>query len=276
MAESGIDAAVGLLRGAGVDMFNVSGWYQTIQRTEGLRHVRAQAPGAATYFELTHSTANHPYFVTNTSYGTTGWPRTADNQLYSTARLALLAGAHGISLFNFVYYRHIQGNDLAEGVACEPPFHVMRHLADEPWLARHPGHYHLGGHSYFSQLPRNLQSVKPEAFRLELAPHANAIGARLRVHLRSAPPSDRALRALPQQRARSSIQLRRPIACSAIPSTTSSVRMRTASPSPCRLGSCALAPTRSSSPGAARSGSRWCSSTSASRPRPRRSRDARR
>ncbi len=192
-AESGIDAE--MLRASGVDMFNLSGWYHTIQRTEGLSQVIAKAPGAATYFELTHSTANHPFFQANNSYGTTSWPRTADNQFYSTARLALKAGAHGISLFNFVYYRHIQGNDLDAGISCEPPFHVMRHLVDDAWVARLPGLYLLGSGTYFHQVPRMLTAGKAEAFHLELAEHANATGARLRVHLRQPPPVGAKMRA---------------------------------------------------------------------------------
>ncbi len=135
-AESGID--VRRMFVCGLDICNLSGWYHSTQCTDGLRDVQRQVPGMPTYFELTHCCANHPHFMANNSYGTTGWPRLCDSQIASTARLALEAGAHGICLFNFVYYRHIQGNDLPQGIRTEPPFHMVRHLTDAAWLARQP------------------------------------------------------------------------------------------------------------------------------------------
>jgi len=179
-AQSGIDVA--RLRSAGVDMFNCSGWYDTTQRSDGIRHVRSQAPGAAAYCELTHTAGYHPYFLQSVRYGTSGNPRLSDCQLYTSARQALEAGAHGISLFNFVYYRQIEGVEALDAICCEPPFHALTHLLDRSFLAAQPGHYHLGGTSYFRQVPRTLASGQQESFQIETMAHAHAFAARLRVH----------------------------------------------------------------------------------------------
>jgi len=182
-AESGIDVA--RLHAAGVDMFNCSGWYDTTQRSDGVRHVRAQAPQAAVYCELTHCAGFHPYFLQSVRYGTSGNPRLSDCQFYTSARQALEAGAHGLSLFNFVYYRQIEGVEALDAVCCEPPFHVLKHLLDPAFLATQPGHYHLGGTSYFRQVPRTLGPGAQESFEFELVAHPEAFAARLRVHSRS-------------------------------------------------------------------------------------------
>lgn len=190
-AASGIDVA--RLRAAGVDIFTCSGWYDTTQRTDGVAHVRAQAPDAAAFHELTHTAGNHRYFLPGPAYGTSGNPRCADAQLYSTARLALLAGAHGISLFNFAYYRSLPLAEPPDAIACEPPFHALRRLTDRAFLDRQPGHYHLGTTSYFRQLPLTLRGGEARSLDMEVAPHPHARSARVRLHLRAPMGDDPAL-----------------------------------------------------------------------------------
>lgn len=190
-AAIGIDVA--RLRAAGVDIFICSGWYDTTQRTDGIAHVRAQAPDAAAYLELTHTAGYHRYFLPGPAYGTSGNPRCADAQLYSTARLALLAGAHGISLFNFVYYRSQPTCEPPDAITCEPPFHTLRRLTDRAFLERQPGHYHLGTTSYFRQLPVTLPGGGAGALDMEIGPHPRATAARLRLHTRTPLGEDQAL-----------------------------------------------------------------------------------
>jgi hypothetical protein len=107
---------------AGVDMFNLSGWFHTTQRTD-IAKVRELAPDSAIYLEMTHSTAGHRFFLPSKTYGTLGDPRTSDYQYYTTTNLAYKNGADGLSLFNFVYYRLGLGNDVS---VMEPPFHIYQ------------------------------------------------------------------------------------------------------------------------------------------------------
>ncbi len=170
-AASGIDVAA--LRAAGADIFNLSPWFSTTPRTDGIAHVAQRAPGAATYFELTHCTGNHTHFMpTQLGYGThVHNPRCADAVLYSAARLALERGATGISLFNFAYYRRSQHWE-TDTPGTEPPFHVVPLLTDGGFLARQPAQYCLGQTSYFRQVPRMLAPGTLEAFHFEVLPPA--------------------------------------------------------------------------------------------------------
>lgn len=183
----GLDA--GRLAEAGVDMFNLSGWYHTVQRFD-IADVRRQAPDAAVYAELTHSTGWHPYFLGPQNYGTNGDPRTSDHQFYTTAELALSQGADGLSLFNFVYYRMGREVDIP---VMEPPFHVLDRLNDIDFLKRQPKYYMLAATCYHSQLARQLEREQSTAFNLRmLKPDSSGDqprDGRVRIHLREAIPS---------------------------------------------------------------------------------------
>ncbi len=180
-ADIGLD--VQRLREAGVDMFNLSGWFHTSQRSD-LAAVRELLPESAIYLEMTHSTGWHPYFLAPGLYGTDGDPRTSDHQFYTTALLAHRRGADGLSLFNFVYYRM---GGRSEIPVMEPPFHVLSKLNDIEFLSRQDQYYMLGGSSYYRQAPRELTVGQPVEFTLDmLAPGPDSAGAklpsRLRVH----------------------------------------------------------------------------------------------
>ena len=150
---------------AGVDMFTLSAWYHTAQRTE-IAAARKLLPDAAIYLEMTHSTGWHPYFCKSVNYGTNGDPRTSDHQFYTTANLALERGADGISLFNFVYYRMGHTFDIP---VMEPPFHVLPKLKDRAFLARQAQYYMLSCTCYLGQLSRQLTTGKTETFLMDLA-----------------------------------------------------------------------------------------------------------
>ena len=173
------------LYAAGVDMFNLSGWYNTTQHTDAAK-VRELVPHAAIYVEMTHTTGRNRHFHTRDhAYGTSPFPRTSDRQFYTTARLAYERGADGVSLFNFVYYRMIR-----KGVVDyrEPPFHVLPKLTDREFLATQPPYYWLGDTRYDRhddrQIPRTLRKGRSERFRMDMLPVENAARLRLRIHAR--------------------------------------------------------------------------------------------
>ncbi len=155
---------------AGVDMFNCSASYFTIQQHD-LARIRALAPDRAVYLEVTHTT----------SLGNAVQPgggdvrtfrRTTDEQFYTTAHLAYEQGADGISAFNFVYYRE-HGAE-GRGPFNEPPFHVFQYLRDPAWLARQAQHYVLG--DAYSQpklehrpMPRVVEPGAAQRFELTMA-----------------------------------------------------------------------------------------------------------
>ena len=164
-AELGID--VKRFHDVGVDMFNLSGWYNTLQ-VGGVAEVRAAVPDAAIYHEMTHSANSHWFFLDSGQYGTNGNPRTTDHQFYTTAQLAYERGADGVSLFNFVYYR--MGHEMDIPVM-EPPFHVLPKLLDKDFLKRQQQSYMLGGGPYCYQLPRDIAVGTTESFQFDMAPH---------------------------------------------------------------------------------------------------------
>ncbi|MFC1451968.1 hypothetical protein ACFLSJ_01330 [Verrucomicrobiota bacterium] len=185
--ELSAHAALGLdicrLYESGVDMFNLSGWFHTTQRTDTAR-AREILPGAALYLEMTHSAGAHPYFIPRTGYGCDGDPRTSEQQFYTTALIARRRGADGLSLFNFVYYR----SGRADGVpVMEPPFHALPRLNDSAFLAAQPQYHMLGSTVYYRQLPRDLAAGKPETFDMDMAAPAElrttaGEKGRLRIH----------------------------------------------------------------------------------------------
>ena len=168
---------------AGVDMFNLSGWYHTTQRTAAAE-ARQALPDAALYVEMTHSAGAHPYFIPRTGYGCDGDPRTSEQQFYTTALIAHRRGADGMSLFNFVYYR----SGRAAGVpVMEPPFHVLPRLNDTEFLTAQPRYHMLGSTVYHRQLPSDLAAGKPATFDMDMAAPAEGRSTdgekgRLRIH----------------------------------------------------------------------------------------------
>jgi len=97
--------------------------------------------------------------------------RTIDQQYYTTAHMAYRRGIDGMSLFNFVYYRDhgVPGR----GPFNEPPFHVLKHLADPQWLAKQPQSY-FQAENWFTtdtgQLPVRFEKGDARTFELDMAP----------------------------------------------------------------------------------------------------------
>jgi hypothetical protein len=185
-AHGDIGLDVEQLYAAGVDMFNLSGWYHTIQRTD-IKPIRKRVPDSSIYLEMTHSTASHRYFMPDKAYGTAGDPRTSTYQFYTTANLAYQQGADGMSLFNFFAYRGYGSKTLVPII--EPPFHVLEKLIDKDFLARQPQYYMLGKTAYYSQIPKTIKNNQNVSFQIDLAlPENDNIDfkGRLRIHTEQA------------------------------------------------------------------------------------------
>ena len=166
-ADIGIDLPS--LVDAGVEMVNLSPSYFTYQAHD-VAKIRRIVPDAALYLEMCHST------MTGQRLTTTGgdnflFMRTTDQQFYTTAHVAYRRGIDGMSLFNFVYYRDhgVPGR----GPFNEPPFHVIRHLADPEWLAKQPQWYFLAENWFtksMGQLPARFEKGDARTFELDMAP----------------------------------------------------------------------------------------------------------
>jgi hypothetical protein len=160
---------------AGVDMVNLSGFYSTVQQTD-LPVVRRMLPNVALYWEMTHTTWNGPSIPGRPD--SSPFLRTTEPQLYTGANLAYQRGADGVSLFNFVYYREFGAAPESRGPFNEPPFHVLKRLADAAWLRSQPQWYLLsrGWASPLladGQLPKTFRQGDRHVFLLDLAPGAH-------------------------------------------------------------------------------------------------------
>jgi len=154
---------------AGVEMLNLSPSYFAYQAHD-VAKIRRIVPDVALFLEMCHCT------MTGRRLTTTGgdnflFMRTTDAQFYTTAHVAYRRGIDGMSLFNFVYYRDhgVPGR----GPFNEPPFHVLKHLADPEWLAREPQWYFLAENWFTKstgQLPARFEKGDARTFELDMAP----------------------------------------------------------------------------------------------------------
>lgn len=124
---------------AGVDMFNLSASYFTVQQNDMVK-IRPMVPEAAVYIEMCHTTRLGKRMHAK-AYDSNAFRRTTPLQYCTTVHLAYSRGLNGVSLFNFVYYRPYGTNLEERGPWHEPPFEVLEHLDDPEWLAKQPQHY---------------------------------------------------------------------------------------------------------------------------------------
>jgi hypothetical protein len=169
--EIGIDPAS--WAAAGVEMFNISPHYFTVQQTD-LAKVRAQVPNAFIYQEMCHSIWNGKRV--GKGYDAFTFRRATREQYLTTAHLAYEQGADGVSLFNFVYYREHGNGD--RGPFAEPPFDVLDHLGNPAWLARQPQHWFVA----------TGWNPKPDAVKIPI-PRKIAIDSAMRFELQLSTPS---------------------------------------------------------------------------------------
>lgn len=168
---------------AGLDMANLSHSYFTVQQGE-FAALRRAAAGASVYLELCHSTWNGKRL--GGGYDNFLFRRTTAEQYATAAHLAYARGGDGVSLFNFVYTREHGGP--GRGPFAEPPFDVLRLLADRDALARRQQHWFLGpgwAHPFSKErlLPRAVRPGDAAEFTLDLAPPAGGwkAGGKLRI-----------------------------------------------------------------------------------------------
>ena len=150
---------------AGLDMVNLSSHFFTTQDHD-MASIRQQLPDAALYLEMCHCTQ------TGKAVGTGGdnflYQRTADEQLYTTALQAYQDGADGMSLFNFVYYR--EHGVAGRGPFNEPPFHVLKRLADPQWLAQQPQWY-FHASNWFERFEERFVQGDARTFKMRMSPN---------------------------------------------------------------------------------------------------------
>ena len=127
---------------AGVDMFNLSASYFTIQNSD-MAEIRKTVPDSSVYLEVHYATCLGELVEVKTDvykgYGSTVVRKTTPEQLRTTAHLAYAAGLDGISTFNFQYYRNFGKGD--RGPYFEPPFSVLEELRYPEKLATEAQHY---------------------------------------------------------------------------------------------------------------------------------------
>ena len=167
LADIGIDLPS--MVKAGVEMLNLSASYFTFQAHDVVK-IRQLVPDAALYLEMCHCTMTGKH-LTKTGGDNFLFMRTTDQQYYTTAHVAYQRGADGMSLFNFVYYRDhgVPGR----GPFNEPPFHVLKRLADPEWLAKQPQWYFLTENWFTGSkgpLPVRLKKGDAHSFELDMAP----------------------------------------------------------------------------------------------------------
>lgn len=145
----------------GVDMFTLSHYYPAYQQND-MAKVTALVPDKAVYLEMTHTTKTGALLPGIS--GVAPFRRTTDEQFYTSANLAYLRGAQGVSLFNFGYYRETYP---PLGPNSEPPFHIIPNIANPEILIRMPQHYILySGWSYYISrlipLPMRISRLIPK------------------------------------------------------------------------------------------------------------------
>jgi hypothetical protein len=132
---------IGLLARSGVDMFNLSNSYYSVQQSD-LRRMKKLAPQAAFYLEMTYCLA-----VGRLRHGRRF---TTPEQIRTAADLVYRQGGAGLSFFNIQWYRPYAQKDA--------PWDAIRTIADQHKLARGPRQYFLnaGWNSHLKVLKGNI------------------------------------------------------------------------------------------------------------------------
>lgn len=165
----GIDVAA--WADAGVEMFELSAFYDS-EQTSDFASIRAKAPKAAFYPELTYSIAY------NRNSKDRSHRRATKEYMDTTAHLAYSRGAAGVMLFNFQYYRDNRNrNDksILNAPFAEPPFEWIKTLGHSESLATRPQYYFNG--SILAGDPRReflypaeLREGQRKSFPMDMSP----------------------------------------------------------------------------------------------------------
>ena len=125
----GIDVAA-MEKDAGVDAFFLFDYFDARQDYEALDYVRENTENSMVNIEMGQAAMHQ-------SKPTLQIRAVTKEQYYTTAYLAYLHGADGISLFNFPEYR----NRKAMGKVYDPPFDIFSELKDINFLSCQSQHY---------------------------------------------------------------------------------------------------------------------------------------
>ena len=175
----GIDVAA--FAAAGVDMFNFSSSFYTVQ-TGDLERLRALAPQSSMYLEMTQC-ASIGQGVEKSDGDNFEFTQTSPEEFYSTLDGAYQAGFDGCSLFNFVYYRQ-HGSKAKKGGFKEPPFEIIKQFREPSFLAAQPGRYFIGSHwEDDSPLPKSMSLFGKYALFTLKQVHKGVSDAELEVHI---------------------------------------------------------------------------------------------
>jgi len=166
----GLDVAS--LASAGVDMFNLSSNYFTVQQDLDVAEIRRRAPLAALYVEMTHCTMVGAD-LTRGHGDNFSYRRATAAQYHTTAELQRARGADGVSFFNFTYFREY-GREPERGPFGEPPFDALPQLAARTFPAGMPRHYFLAPawrspYRNRVQLPLKVADAGQASVRFDLA-----------------------------------------------------------------------------------------------------------
>lgn len=162
---------------AGVDIFNVSSYYNFSQKFD-IDKVKRLADGKAVFYEVTHTPGGWTLHIDQ--YDASMFRRPTDQMLYTTAHLAYRKGADGISLFNFQYFRPFGNAQELRGPFNEPPYHVIEEFKNPERLKQKDQHYFLSMKHVFNP-------DQQREYWMELSPTAQILQsdtpARLRAHI---------------------------------------------------------------------------------------------
>ncbi len=175
------------MAGAGVDMFNLSANYYTVQQTD-FEIIKKMLPSnKAVYIEMTQTTSKDQDVIRRGDNSAYTFRFTTPQQLWTTAHLGYNRGASGVSLFNFQYYREY--GDRRPGSFQKPPFEAIRKLADPDALAQESMDYFIGNSQnnnllgYEAMIPSVLSEGEMAEFLMDIAPPEKKIGETCRLRL---------------------------------------------------------------------------------------------
>ncbi|MDR1303906.1 MAG: hypothetical protein LBK76_01665 [Verrucomicrobiales bacterium] len=131
------------LDAAGVDMFNLSSYYYTVQNTD-ISLIRQATKNTSLYLEMTNCISVGAA-VDQEDGDNFELLNATENQLRTTAQGAYARGIDGISLFNFVYYRK-HGSEKKQTAVSEPPFGAIKRLREREVAPNSVRHYFIGSH----------------------------------------------------------------------------------------------------------------------------------
>lgn len=154
-----------VIKETGVDIVNLSSHFYADQSVN-VAEFTSLLPDVAVYNEICHTTHRGENLkFAKSLYDNFTYRRTTPAEIYTTANLALDAGAAGVSYFNFPYYREHGTPPEMRGPFNEPPFFAIGKARDTEFLKNSPKHFFIAnGWAYSSQLSSPIAKDSKESF----------------------------------------------------------------------------------------------------------------